>query len=138
MTEYEIDIMLNIARLQPITRPFNKIDYVILTALRCAHERYPYFESNNADKVLESMETDEMLDLRGFYEEQKLRGAELVKYYEKDGHKNALDRMFEETYTDYTGSGILNYIRDIFKFLTKDGTLSETETAEYTDFMRVY
>lgn len=138
MNEHEIDIMLNIAKLQPITRPFHRIDNVILTALRCAHERYPYFENNNANEILNGIEGNLMPDLRGFYEEQRLRSGELIKYYEKSKHKSVLDRMFEEVYTDYNDSGILNYSRDIIKSLIEDNSLTDAEVAEYMALIKTY
>jgi transcriptional regulator with XRE-family HTH domain len=138
MNEYEIDIMLSITKLQPITEPLEKVDNALLTALRCAHERYPYFELNNAQKALENLEDNEMPELRGFFHEQKLRASELVDYYEKDGIKSEHDLMFEENYTDYADSGILKYIRDIFEVLVTDGLLKKTETAEYVSLMQTY
>jgi len=138
MNEYEIDIMLNIAKLQPITEPLEKVDSVLLTSLRCAHERYPYFELNNAERVLASMVDNKMPELHGFFYEQKYRASELVNYYEKDGHKSSVDMMFEENYTDYADSSIINYMRDIFILMISGGLLTEAETAEYLALMHTY
>jgi len=138
MNEYEIDIMLNIVKLQPITEPVEKVDNVLLTALRCAHERYPYFELNNAERVLAGMTDNEMPELHGFFSEQKYRATELVNYYEKDGHKSDIDRLFEEKYTDFADSGIINCVRDIFGLIVEGGLMTEAETAEYMALMQTY
>ena len=138
MTEYEINIMLTIAKLQPVTDPSARIDSVILTAIRCAHERYPYFEFNNAERVLHRIEDNGMTDFRVFYEEQKRRSSEFVNYYETAGHKNEIDRLFEMNYTDYVDKGILHYLYDILSILTDDGTLTESEISEFISLMKTY
>jgi hypothetical protein len=141
MNEDEINIMLDIAKLQRITEPASRVDCAILTALRCAHERYPYYEYNNAKKVLDSIREsreNEATEFQAFYEEQFRQSGEFVNYYENGGQKGELDRFFEEAYTDYAGNGILEYIQDIFALLVEDGALSETEISEYVTLMQTY
>jgi len=84
------------------------------------------------------MAGNEMPELHGFFNEQKYRATELVNYYEKDGHKSDIDRHFEETYTDFADSGIINYVRDIFGLIVEGGLLTEAETAEYMALMQTY
>jgi hypothetical protein len=138
MNENEIDIMLNIAKLQPITEPLSRIDNVLLTALGCAHQRYPYFELNSANKILESLTEDESPELFEFYTAQKELAEVLVDNYEKVGAKDAIDRTFEEYYTDYADSNIMKYMLDIFELLIEDGVLTASEAAEYTWLMQSY
>ena len=109
--------------------------------MRCAHQRYPYFEFENAEKVLKNLnEADnqgasEFLDL---YREQKRRSGEHVNYYELNGHKSEIDRLFEENYTSYSDNGIMGYIQDILALLVEDGILTEAETGEYNSLMQTY
>ena len=138
MNEDEIDIMLNIAKLQPITDPIGKVDNIILVALRCAHERYPYFELNNADKVLGNMREHEFTEINEFYQEQKTRALGLVDYYEKIGRKDDLDLLFEELYTDYSDNNILGYMRDIFELLIAEKIISALDASDYLTLMQVY
>ena len=138
MNENEINIMLNIVKLQPITEPVGKVDNVLLAALRCAHERYPFYELRNAEKALNGMFDNDMPELRDFFHNQKARASGLVDYYEKDGRKEAIDLLFEDLYTDYADSNILVYMRDIFEGLVSEKILSETEISDYTVFMQTY
>ncbi len=138
MNEDEIDIMLRIAKLHPLSAPSSRVDFCVLTALRCAHDRYPYYECRNAEKVLRHLDSCDMPELCGFYREQQDRAAQFVAYYEADGHKSELDRLFEERYTDYAGLGIVAYLRDIFALLTENGALTESETGEYAALMQTY
>jgi hypothetical protein len=141
MNEDEINIMLDIAKLQRISEPSSRVDCVILTTLRCAHERYPYYEYNNAKKVLNSLnenKENEVTAFKAFYEEQFRQSGEFVNYYEAGGQKSELDRLFEEAYTEYSDSGILEYIQDIFALLIEDGVLTEIETNEYSSLMQTY
>ncbi len=136
MTEDEIDMMLDIAKLNRISEPVTRVDNALLTALRCAHERYPYFEFNNARRILKNLNEND--PIYPFYKEKERCAKDCVKYYESDGRKSELERLFEETYTDYADSGILHYISDIFLCLNNDKTLSEAETKEYMSLMKIY
>jgi hypothetical protein len=141
MNDDEIDQMLIIAGLQPISEPLSKIDCVLLGALRYAHERYPYYELTNAEKLLNTIYTSkdrEYVEFQEFYEDQRERAQELVKYYESVGHKSKNDRLFEERYTNHSDSGILWYVRDILHQLVKDNILPKEDTEEYLSLMQTY
>ena len=56
MTEEEIDILLEYARLRSISEPVSRTDLSILFALRTAHERYPYYEFENLSRIVRQME----------------------------------------------------------------------------------
>lgn len=137
MVEDEIDIMLNLARLQPMTEPSLLIDHAILMALRCAHERYPYFELDNAEKVLNGLKDSSMPELLDYYKGQKKRAGQLVDYYNVGGYKSD-DRFFEEAYTDFAASGILQYIGDVLELLVESNVVSAAEADEYLALMRSY
>ncbi len=136
MTEDEIDVMLEIARLQLLSKPMTRIDHVLLTALRCAHERYPYYEQKTSEKILASLNENDPLYL--FYKKKKDFADSCVRYYEANENIDELQLLFEETYTDYNDSGIIQYIPDIFSILVRDEVLSEEEVNEYTALMKVY
>ncbi len=150
MTEDEIDLCLSMAGLRLLTEPNTRMDCVILTALRCAHERYPYFELNNAERAIKNGDraiTERVQkkcnnsyfpELREFFEQKKSRASACVKYYESGGHKSELDRLFEQYYSDYGASGILDYIRDIMTVLLEQGVVKEAETKEYLNLILYY
>jgi len=131
MAEDELDILLEIAKLQPFSEPMTLIDNVLLTALRCAHERYPYFELNNVERIMKSLSASNNQELCSFYQEKGRKASDCVKYYEADGHKGELERLFEESYTDYADKGVLHYINDVLMLLISEAALSEAEVGEY-------
>ncbi len=136
MTEDEIDVMLEMTRLQPLSEPLTRIDHVILTALRCAHERYPYYEQKTAEKVLAELSEND--PLYPIYKKKKGLADSCVHYYEANDNIGVLQLLFEKTYTDYNDSGIIQYIPDVFSILVRDNILLEEEVSEYTALMKVY
>lgn len=136
MSEQEIDTMLTIAKLPLISAPSSKADYAILCALRSAHERYPYYELENAEKVLPLLSENELPDLTLSYKEQKRRAKALADYY--DAHKGDEEKLFEENYTNFSDKGILHYALDVLTLLVKSGALKEKEIHEYTALTKVH
>ena len=51
MTEEEMDVMLEYAKLRPFSKPETRLDMAMLAALRCAHERYPYYEHTGMQRL---------------------------------------------------------------------------------------
>ena len=47
------------------------------------------------------------------FNEQLKNATARVCYYDENGHKNEMDRLFEQHYTNYSGKGIIDYMRDI-------------------------
>lgn len=137
MTEDEIDMMLRFARLQPLTEPTAPMDQVILMALRCAHERYPYFELSNAEKALKSLRKDPAPDMLRFYKSQRRRAEELVESYD-GGVMKSDERVFVKAYTDGYTSGVLRYMRELLLVLAKNGVISASEANVYVARMRTY
>ena len=138
MAEDEIDIMLEIAKLQPISEPATLVDHALLTALRCAHERYPYFERDNAGEIIKMLSPKDDPEMFSFYREKQDKAADYVRYYEADGHKGESERLFEENYTAYADKGVLHYIADILALLIEGGALNESEAGDYLPLMQGY
>ena len=138
MAEDEIDLMLEVAKLQLLSEPVTLVDNALLTMLRCAHQRYPYFELNNAKRILQGFAAEENPELYALYQEKERKATDFVKYYESGGHKSELERLFEENYTDYADKGILHYVTDILAMLIKDDMLGESEAGEYLTLMQNY
>lgn len=136
MTEDEIDAMLTIAKLRPITEASSRTEQVILTALRRAHERYPYFVLANTEKVLSNLELCGEMDLHALYVNRKRQAQELTRRYQLD--KNEQDGLFEQLYTNFDDKNLLHYLRDILNHLVEAGDLSPKETEEYTTLMQTY
>jgi hypothetical protein len=142
MNENEIDVMLKIAKLEPISEPLSgtdkvsKTDTAIVLALRCAHETYPYYALANAKKILNAMDKNEKGPLRDLYEEQERNAIEFTKEYEKK-EKTPSDVAFEARYTDFNDKGLIHYMKDVLTILVKNGALRENEAAEYLSFMRM-
>ncbi len=136
MTEDEIDIMLELAGFGLLSEPVTRIDHALLTSLRCAHERYPYFEYHNVADILGGLDVQD--GLYAFYQEKERRASDCVRYYEAEGRKSEVERLFEETYSSYNDSGILQYVIDVFELLNKAGVLSEQETGEYIPLTQIY
>ncbi|GHU64444.1 hypothetical protein AGMMS49983_10170 [Clostridia bacterium] len=137
MAEDEIDFMLLSAKLLPLSEPQTRADRVLLTALRCAHERHPYFELRNATYALARLRETGPIELQAFYEAKRRRAAEFVEYYEKPGHKNGADQIFEQSYTDFAGKGIAHYIRDILTLSEERDILTRLEITEYLTLLRI-
>ena len=140
MTEDEIDIMLDYARLRPLSIPNTVLESALLTALRCAHGRYPYYEFESLSNVigplrsLAAIDDDFKLQL-ATYEELLDNAADSVGYYDENARKTQLDILFEQTYTSYSDSGIIQYIYDIFTVLSEEGLTDKRETAELLALM---
>jgi len=146
MTEEEMDTMLSYAKLRHLSEPKTKLDNAVLTALRCAHERYPYFEYSGMEKLIAVLEAsmeqaqsqqelDELVQLLELYEKQRENALMRLEYYDNDGHKSEMDRLFEEYYTGYADSGIINYMKDVLCALADDGVLPEAEVNKLLDLM---
>lgn len=146
MTEEEMDIMLSYAKVRPLSEPKTKLDNAVLTALRCAHERYPYFEYSGMEKLtailkasMEQAQSQQELDnhreLLEMYEKQMENALMRLKYYDNNGHKSEIDRLFEEYYTDYADSSIIHYMKDVLCALAADGVLADAEINTLLDLM---
>ena len=129
MTEEEIDILLEYARLRSISEPVSRTDLSILFALRTAHERYPYYEFENLSRIVRQMEnSSEPYDrvLLPEYRKRLDNARQMVEYY--DCYADDADRIpFEKNYTSYSDRGVMDYVRDMFALLCMKGLLDEKE-----------
>ena len=137
MTEEEIDIMLQWARLLPVSEPSSALDLAILEALRCAHDCYIYYELENLRRIIQRLSSPrdeyEMIML-----EQYRQRAEIVEqmasYYEQHP-KSPMDRAFEEHYTSDVDRGVMDYVHDMLVLLKSQGFLDPEETEDFLELI---
>lgn len=145
MTEEELDMLLLDANLRGISEPKTRLDQSVLTAVRTAHERYPYYAFETTWKLTERIRAGMRLScdtahtewfgtILGVYREWYENASLRVEYY--NSHKTAADERFEGLYTSRVDRGLLHYVFDVLTILALEGTLEQTETAELTDLMR--
>lgn len=149
MTEEELDQMLEYAKLLPFTQPGSKTDQALLSAVRCAHERYPYYEYTSLKQrisILSDMIASKTLSKNNhelsFYEQllrtfetQYQQALQRIEYYDRPQKKGEMERLFETYYTSYSDKGLLHYTKDILNALSEDDTLSKKDVAEYMELM---
>lgn len=144
MTEDEIDIMLSYTKLRPLSEPRTKLDCAVLTAVRCAHERYPYFEYSNMLRLTREItrlsgnsqtprERSGLEELYNYYYNQLPNLQYRVEYYDK--HRNEADMLFEDSYADHR---IIRYMADTLILLNSERILAETETKEFLELIEAY
>ena len=129
MVEDELDTLLKFAKLRLFSEPESKLDAATLLAVRDAHERYPFYESENLERVTARLRasTDAFdQSLLPDYEERLIRSRQMVNYYQKNT-RSAEERQFEKYYTSYSDRGVMDYARDILTLLVEDGALTIDE-----------
>lgn len=144
MTEEELDQLLADANLRELSDPRTTLDRLLLTAVRTAHERYPYYEFETMLVLTERIRAGMLCsrdaaqierfqtmlnEYRQRYENAMLRTA----YY--DAHKTKEDERFEELYTSRADRGLLHYVFDVLAFLASEGMVEQAETAELTSLL---
>jgi transcriptional regulator with XRE-family HTH domain len=145
MTEEELDLLLTDAKLRGVSEPKTLLDQLVLTAIRTAHERYPYYEYETMQRLSERIRAGMlyakdaaqaerfrvMLDTyEERYEDAMLRAA----YY--DTHKTKEDERFEELYTNLSDRRLLHYVSDVVMFFVSDGVIDQTDAEELAALMR--
>lgn len=149
MTEEELDLMLSYAKLLPISETGAKIDTAVLGAVRCGHERYPYYEYTSMQQrtadlmdIIASKETAGQV-VPPIYEKllyefriQLENAAERAAYYDRPGKKGEMERLFEIHYTDYSDKGLTHYVRDLLEGLIDGGALTQKEAADYLELLK--
>ena len=138
MTEDEIDIMLDCMKLQTLTEPLSLLDNAILGALRCAHEKYPYYELDNLVRIMEELsppQDEYEAGLLDHYRQRKEIVDQMVLYYEKHPLSKE-EEAFEKMYTSYSDHGVMDYVRDLIEGLTMRGCLSDSETSNMLNIMK--
>lgn len=138
MTEDEIDVMLEYAKLRPVSDPASRTDLVVLFALREAHERYPLYESENLERIVRQLtDSPEPYEqtLLSEYEMRLHNARQRAAYYETNA--NTPDaRLFEKNYTSYADRGVMDYVRDILRLLCEEKRLTEAEIKPISELIR--
>lgn len=129
MTEDEIDVLLAWAKLRPLSEPLSRADLAVLSVLREAHERYPFYEYENLKRIIKRLSASGELYERTLlpeYETRLQNAAQRAAYYEK-AVRTEDERLFEERYTSYSDRGVMDYMQDVLTLLCEEELLSETE-----------
>lgn len=138
MTENEMDILMQCARLRPFSEPVTTLDLALLSALRCAHERYPLYEYENLLRItkrLSASKDDYDIQLLEQYSCQKDQVKKLVDYYEK--HERSVEELdFEREYTSLQDKGVIDYVHDLLSGLLKVGCLEMSETVKMMELIK--
>lgn len=130
MTEEEINIMLRLARLQLLSEPATALDLAVREALSLAHDRYPYYERDNLERLMRRLDPpkDEFeKQLLSIYTSRNEIVEQMVSYFNQHP-KSPEDRAFEENYTSYADRCIMDYVHDILVLLIKKGFLNPAES----------
>ncbi len=129
MTEEEIDMLLDYARLRLITEPATTMDFVLLMLLRSAHERYPHYEAENLSRITARLSASpEPYDraLLPEYQKRLDNAGQRTSYY--DRHERTADELlFEQTYTSYCDRGVMDFVRDAVSFLTEENFIKPAQ-----------
>lgn len=123
MTEEEIDVLLDCAKLRPLSHTETTLDFVVLSALRCAHARYPHYEADGLARVagrLSGSQDPFDLMLLSDYRERLASARQRADYYDSRP-RGDLETRFEQLYTDYSGRGVMDYMRDVLALLSEEG-----------------
>ena len=135
MKEEEIDLMLRWARVLPLSEPVSSLDFAVLAALRCAHDRYVFYEAENLRRIMRRLNPPQDEFEKLMLAQYCLR-AEVVEpmasYYEKYP-KSPLDKAFEERYTAYSDRGVMDYVHDLLAALIEQKSLG----AEAEAFLKI-
>lgn len=138
MTEDEIDVMLEYAKLRPVSDPVSRADLAVLFALREAHERYPLYESESLERIVRRLtDSTEPYDqtLLPEYEMRLHNARQRAAYYEANA--NTPDaRLFEQLYTSYADRGVMDYVHDILCLLCEEKRLTEAEIKPISELIR--
>lgn len=133
MKEEEIDLMLRWARVLPLSEPVSCLDFAVLAALRCAHDRYIFYERENLQRIMRHLNPPQD-EFETLMLSQYSRRSEIVEpmaaYYARYP-KSPLDEAFEEHYTSYSDRGVMDYVHDLLAALVEQGSLDAHETESF-------
>jgi ferredoxin len=130
MTEGEINIMLDITKLQPISKPSTRIDFVVWKALQFAHKHSDSYRKANSIKCLQNLAKRELIDesIKESLESWKeIYNNQTYNQEQAEG----INREFSDRYIN-----ISQYILEILRRFEQNGTLTQKETAKYVQAMR--
>lgn len=140
MTEEELNLLLEDAKLRSLSDPKTKLDQALLTAVRSAHDHYPYYEYETNMILSEHLRSGLFLSKT---EEQAARIAAMLEpfaqrlkiveantgYYES--HKARWEEQFEELYTSRSDRGLMHYVYDVLSVLRGEQAVEPAETQEF-------
>lgn len=140
MTEEEINQLLEDATVRSLSEPKTKLDLAILTAVRAAHDQYPYYEyetnlmqsSHIQSGLLMAKDSASIERLKAMLEPYKadLKGIELrTAYYEL--HRGQREEQFEELYTSRSDRGLMHYVYDTISILSEEQAVEPLEAEEF-------
>ena len=138
MTEDEIDVLMDCAKLRPVSEPVSRADMAVLSALREAHERYPLYESENLERIVRQLSSyKELYDqtLLAQYEPRLINARERAAYYEANA-KDSDAMLFEKRYTAYCDRGVMDYVRDVLAILCEEKELTENEVKPVAELIQ--
>ncbi len=138
MTEDEIDVMLKCMHFQQLEEPVTSLDMAVLTALRCAHERYPLYEEENLKRIITRLTSPKDAydaELLEKYIQREKIVSRMVEYYEKH-QMTEEEKEFEQRYTSYADRGVMDYMHDVIAGLVKDGYLTGAETGNIISLLK--
>ncbi len=138
MTEDEIDVLLAYAKLRPISEPISRADLAVLSVLREAHERYPFYEYENVKRIVEQLSASKELYDRALlpeYEARLQNAGQRTAYYEK-AVRTEDERLFEECYTSYSDRGVMDYMRDVLALLCEEELLDKAEAMSLLELIQ--
>ena len=133
MTEDELDVLLTYAKLRPISNPISRADLAVLSALREAHERYPFYEYENLKRIVKQLSASkEFYDMALLpeYEARLHNAGQRAAYYEKVVRTED-ERLFEARYTSYSDRGVMDYMRDVLALLCEEELLGEADVMSF-------
>lgn len=136
MTEEEIDVLLQCARLRPLSETVTAGDLAVLMAVRSGHERYPLYEYQNVSTVLTRLRAGVVRDsaLEGEYAQRLTLSRKLADYY-LNSERSDSELTYERLYTSYSDRGLMDYVHDLLCTLRGGGDIQGAETdliIEYT------
>ncbi len=140
MTEGEMNLLLEDATVRNLSDPKTKLDLAILSAVRAAHDQYPYYEYEtnliqssqieSAILMAEDLESIERLKAMLKPYQNELRGIEVrTAYYEL--HKKQKEEQFEELYTSRSDRGLMHYVYDIVSILSEEQAVEPLDAEEF-------
>ena len=128
MTEDEINVMLECARLRLLSETETRFDMALLMAVRLGHERYPLYEYQNLTRALARLKSGFIRDetLQTEYEQRLNLSRQMANYY-MNSRRTSEEQKFEEQYTSYGDRGLGDYVRDVLLVLIGEGELTAAE-----------
>ena len=137
MTVEELDAMLTLARLRPVSEPETKLDAAILCLMQDAHGRCPTYEYENLVRICKRLSASKDGCDHILLADYKLRldcSEKLMAYYEKSELTDE-DRCFEIHYTSFGGYGLMDYIRDVLEVLNEENLFDQAECKQLLELL---